>query len=133
MTNDQIKKTRELIDQIDDPINYSDVIMKLFRLALDGHEDANLQIEELKKQLHEATHHGQHMTCGACEQIRETGSEKRVCGCVQSDLAPSGIDYCEKHKPITENRVAECTCYAKVKGFPVHTPSCPAASEEDKK
>ena len=32
-------------------------------------------------------------------------AEKRVCGCVQSDLAPSGIDYCEKHKPITEKQV----------------------------
>lgn len=35
---------------------------------------AILQIDELRKELKEATCHGQHMTCGACENIRLSGS-----------------------------------------------------------
>lgn len=36
-----------------------------------------LQVSELQKELAELQHTGQHMTCGRCEQLRET--QKRFC------------------------------------------------------
>lgn len=66
--------------------------------------DAQLQIQELKNKLDTLECRGQHMTCGACEQLREKGKQKQ---CQAKDMKPGQLYRLKDGEVVVFSRIGQ--------------------------